>query len=124
MEEEWEWERGPVGLRLRTVVGTLGRRAPLIAAVAAVAHVVINAAAGHVDIQAPARDVTLLVATVESPLGAGIRAGLVAAVLLTVAVVVVQVVERDLFGAVQTPELALEVGLVGVVVEEPCAPKG
>jgi len=86
--------------------------------------VIVDPAAGHVDIQTPAGNVALLVAAVESSLGAGIRAGLIAAILLTVAVVVVQMVEGDLLGAIQAPELALEVRLVGIVVEEPGTPEG
>jgi len=115
---------GHPGLQLRTVVGAPGPRGPLVAAVAAVAHVIVDPAAGHVDIQTAARNVALLVAAVESSLGAGIRAGLIAAILLTVAVVVVQMVEGDFLGAIQAPELALEVRLVGIVVEEPGTPEG
>lgn len=122
MAEEVVVEEDGCGAALRTFVVALGPRRPLVAAVAAIAHVVIYPAAGHVNVQAPARNVTLLVAAIESSRGASIRAGLITAIALAVTVVVVEMIEGDLLRPIQTPKLALEVGLVGIVVEEAGAP--
>lgn len=95
---------------------------PFVAAVAAITHVVIHSGGPNPDVQAPARDMSFLVFTIEAPIGAGIRAGLIAAITNTVTIVVIEMVERYLFAAIQTLEVALVIGLVCVVVEETYAP--
>lgn len=106
------------GRKLRTSVLAFRMRCPLVAAIAAITYVIIDPRRPHPDVQATTREMSFLVFAIESPRCTGIGTRLITAVRLTVAVVVIEMVEGNLLTPIQALEIALEVRFVGVVVEK------